>query len=176
MYRTGLGYALRGRRASRPSRTLPLPRLVPASQRPDQPVMPCQHLPHNYPSGPDRSPRAACSTCTSAASAWMSVRRRMARSAATSGNGSRGQVGPGAGEGADLRGSRVQVEDARLAVGGWKGWVTMQGTPSSQASGVVVRAPNRQTEGQINRLKLLKRQMYGRVGFTLLRQRVLHRG
>jgi transposase len=32
---------------------------------------------------------------------------------------------------------------------------------------------NGQTEGQITRLKLLKRQMYGRAGFGLLRQRVL---
>ena len=31
-----------------------------------------------------------------------------------------------------------------------------------------------QTEGQINRLKLIKRQMYGRGSFELLRQRVLH--
>ena len=31
-----------------------------------------------------------------------------------------------------------------------------------------------QAEGQINRLKLLKRQMYGRAGFDLLRLRVLH--
>lgn len=31
-----------------------------------------------------------------------------------------------------------------------------------------------QTEGQINRLKTLKRQMYGRAGFDLLRLRVLH--
>jgi transposase len=29
-------------------------------------------------------------------------------------------------------------------------------------------------EGQISRLKMLKRQMYGRAGFDLLRQRVLH--
>jgi transposase len=29
-------------------------------------------------------------------------------------------------------------------------------------------------EGQVNRLKLLKRQGYGRAGFELLRQRVLH--
>jgi transposase len=29
------------------------------------------------------------------------------------------------------------------------------------------------TEGQITRLKLLKRQGYGRTGFALLRQRVL---
>jgi len=33
-----------------------------------------------------------------------------------------------------------------------------------------------QVEGQINRLKLLKRQMYGRANFDLLRQRVLHAG
>jgi transposase len=33
---------------------------------------------------------------------------------------------------------------------------------------------NGQVEGQVNRLKLLKRQGYGRAGFELLRQRVLH--
>ena len=33
---------------------------------------------------------------------------------------------------------------------------------------------NGQVEGQVNRLKLLKRSMYGRSGFALLRQRVLH--
>jgi transposase len=33
---------------------------------------------------------------------------------------------------------------------------------------------NGQVEGQINRLKLIKRQMYGRANFDLLRQRVLH--
>ena len=32
----------------------------------------------------------------------------------------------------------------------------------------------RQTEGQVNRLKLIKRQMYGRAKFDLLRARVLH--
>jgi transposase len=30
-----------------------------------------------------------------------------------------------------------------------------------------------QVEGQVNRLKLIKRQMYGRAGFALLRKRVL---
>lgn len=29
------------------------------------------------------------------------------------------------------------------------------------------------TEGQVNRIKTLKRQMYGRAGFALLRKRVL---
>lgn len=33
---------------------------------------------------------------------------------------------------------------------------------------------NGPTEGQINRPKLLKRQVYGRAGFDLLRARVLH--
>ena len=33
---------------------------------------------------------------------------------------------------------------------------------------------NGQTEGQVTRLKLLKRQMYGRAKLDLLRQRVLH--
>jgi transposase len=32
---------------------------------------------------------------------------------------------------------------------------------------------NGQVEGQVHRLKLLKRQMYGRSGFLLLRRRVL---
>jgi transposase len=47
-------------------------------------------------------------------------------------------------------------------------------------SGAAVRAAlttpwsNGQAEGQINRLKLIKRQCYGRAGFELLRRRVLH--
>jgi len=36
---------------------------------------------------------------------------------------------------------------------------------SSWSNGVV--------EGHVNRLKMLKRQMYGRAGFELLRQRVM---
>jgi transposase len=35
---------------------------------------------------------------------------------------------------------------------------------------------NGQVEGQINRLKLIKRTMYGRANFDLLRQRVLDPG
>jgi transposase len=35
---------------------------------------------------------------------------------------------------------------------------------------------NGQVEGQVNRLKLIKRQMYGRAKFDLLRKRVLHMG
>ena len=33
---------------------------------------------------------------------------------------------------------------------------------------------NGQTEGQINRLKMIKRQMFGRANFDLLRARVLY--
>ena len=35
---------------------------------------------------------------------------------------------------------------------------------------------NGQVEGQVNRLKVIKRQMYGRAGFQLLRARVLDSG
>ena len=35
---------------------------------------------------------------------------------------------------------------------------------------------NGQVEGQVNRLKLLKRQMFGRAGFVLLRSRMLRAG
>jgi transposase len=40
-------------------------------------------------------------------------------------------------------------------------------------AGLTLEWSNGITEGQIHRLKLLKRQGYGRAGFTLLRQRVL---
>ena len=41
-------------------------------------------------------------------------------------------------------------------------------------AGLTLEWSNGQTEGQVNRLKTLKRQMYGRAGFALLRQRLLH--
>jgi len=41
-------------------------------------------------------------------------------------------------------------------------------------AGLSLRYSNGQTEGQINKLKLVKRAMYGRGKFDLLRQRVLH--
>lgn len=44
--------------------------------------------------------------------------------------------------------------------------------PAVQA-GLTLRHSNGQTEGQVNRLKLIKRQGYGRAKFDLLRQRVL---
>jgi transposase len=42
------------------------------------------------------------------------------------------------------------------------------------AAGLSLKWSNGPTEGHINRLKLVKRQMYGRANFDLLRQRVLH--
>lgn len=41
-------------------------------------------------------------------------------------------------------------------------------------AGLTQAYSNGQVEGQINKLKLIKRQGYGRAGFPLLRQRVLH--
>jgi transposase len=41
-------------------------------------------------------------------------------------------------------------------------------------AGLQVEWSNGQTEGQVNKLKLIKRQMYGRANFDLLRLRVLH--
>ncbi len=41
-------------------------------------------------------------------------------------------------------------------------------------AGLTLRYSNGQVEGQVNKLKLMKRMGYGRAGFPLLRQRVLH--
>jgi len=41
-------------------------------------------------------------------------------------------------------------------------------------AGLTLEWSNGQTEGQVNRLKTVKRQMDGRASFDLLRQRVLH--
>jgi transposase len=41
------------------------------------------------------------------------------------------------------------------------------------AAAVLLPWSNGQVEGQVHRLKLIKRQMYGRAGFQLLRRRVL---
>lgn len=45
---------------------------------------------------------------------------------------------------------------------------------SAIRAGLTLEWSNGQTEGQVNRLKTLKRQMYGRAGFVLLRRRLLH--
>ena len=41
-------------------------------------------------------------------------------------------------------------------------------------AGLTLIHSNGQTEGQVTRIKLIKRMMFGRAGFALLRQRVLH--
>ncbi|CAG1006725.1 hypothetical protein ANAEL_03451 [Anaerolineales bacterium] len=58
-------------------------------------------------------------------------------------------------------------EFANLAAGMRKTYSAVQAAFTSQHS-------NGQTEGQVNRLKLLKRQMYGRANLDLLRLRFLH--
>jgi transposase len=55
---------------------------------------------------------------------------------------------------------------ARLARG-------LQDDLSAIKAGLTLLWSNSVTEGQIHRLKLVKRQGYGRAGFALLRQRVL---
>jgi len=42
-------------------------------------------------------------------------------------------------------------------------------------AGLTLQINNGQTEGHVTRIKLIKRTMYGKAGFALLRQRVLHR-
>lgn len=58
----------------------------------------------------------------------------------------------------DLRRFAVGIERDKAAV--------LAGLSHSYSNGVV--------EGQVHRVKLIKRMMYGRAGFALLRQRVLH--
>lgn len=70
----------------------------------------------------------------------------------------------------------------------WLDRVEKQGIPELQSkafglkkdydavkAGLTLEWSTGQTEGQVHRLKLLKRQMYGRGSFKLLRKRVLHR-
>jgi len=49
----------------------------------------------------------------------------------------------------------------------------LQDDLSAITAGLILEWNNGVTEGQIHRLKLVKRQGYGRAGFALLRQRVL---
>ena len=42
-------------------------------------------------------------------------------------------------------------------------------------AGLTLSINNGQVEGQVTRIKLIKRMMYGKAGLALLRQRVLHR-
>ena len=50
----------------------------------------------------------------------------------------------------------------------------LEGDVVAITAGLTLQWSNGVTEGQIHRLKLVKRQGYGRAGFALLRQRVLH--
>ena len=56
---------------------------------------------------------------------------------------------------------------ARFAQGLQRDWAAVH-------AGLTLPWHNGITEGHVNRIKLLKRQGYGRAGFTFLRQRVLH--
>jgi len=49
---------------------------------------------------------------------------------------------------------------------GWRGIYTVEAALTTAWS-------NGQVEGQVNKLKLVKRAMFGRAGFPLLRRRVL---
>jgi transposase len=50
----------------------------------------------------------------------------------------------------------------------------LEGDYAAVKAGLTLAWSNGQTEGQVNKLKLIKRQMYGRANFDLLRLRVLH--
>ena len=49
----------------------------------------------------------------------------------------------------------------------------MEADAAAICEAISSRWSNGVVEGHVNRLKMLKRQMYGRVGFELLRQRVM---
>lgn len=66
---------------------------------------------------------------------------------------------------AAVQGSDI-AELRRYAVG-------LRADQAAVQAGLTLEWSNGQVEGHIQRLKLLKRQMYGRAGFDLLRQRVL---
>ncbi len=74
------------------------------------------------------------------------------------------------------------------ALEAWMEEVAQQGAPHLQAfaaglrqdwaavqAGLTLPWNNGRSEGLVNKLKMIKRQMFGHAGFTLLRQRVLHR-
>lgn len=50
----------------------------------------------------------------------------------------------------------------------------LQRDKAAVLAGLTLIHSNGQTEGQVTRIKLIKRMMFGRAGFPLLRQRVLH--
>ena len=57
----------------------------------------------------------------------------------------------------------------------WRSFVRkLRQDQAAVQAGLTLKWNNGPVEGHSNRLKLLKRNMYGRAGFALLRQRVLH--
>jgi len=64
--------------------------------------------------------------------------------------------------------SNTRVRDLRTFADG------IQRDYAAVKAALTLNWSNGQVEGQVNRLKLLKREMYGRAKFDLLRQRVLH--
>lgn len=77
----------------------------------------------------------------------------------------------------------IRKRDASL----WPGWLQMamrsplasfarrlQRDQAAVAAALQLPWSNGMVEGQVHRLKLIKRQMYGRASFDLLRLRVLH--
>ena len=77
----------------------------------------------------------------------------------------------------ELRRAEVLALDARRSVSGISSLARFAAGLRKDLAAVLAAVEtcwsNGQVEGQINRLKTLKRQMYGRAGFTLLRARVL---
>lgn len=76
-------------------------------------------------------------------------------------------------QGARLDGWIGQVEQASI-VELRKFAGSLKADEAAVKAGLTLEWSQGQVEGQVNRLKLLKRQSYGRAGFTLLRKRVLH--
>jgi len=64
----------------------------------------------------------------------------------------------------------------RPVIGSWTSYQTERGLQedlTAMKAGLTIEWSHGVTEGHVHRLKLVKRQGYGRVGFALLRQRVL---
>jgi transposase len=82
---------------------------------------------------------------------------------------------------------RVVHDRDHAALEGWLTAAEQSGVPEAIGFAAGIRRDRRavdaaltmewsngQLEGQVNRVKVLKRRKYGRAGFDLLRQRVLH--
>jgi transposase len=75
------------------------------------------------------------------------------------------------GEQLDGRLERVKASQIRELQGFVAG---VERDKAAVVAGLTLPYSNRQTQGQVNKLKSLKRQMYGRATFEVLRKRVLH--